>query len=44
MAAFVLGDSDYGYGALIGGPAGLLGAFAAIYFLRRRRSVNGKPD
>lgn len=44
VVGFVLFGSDYGCGALIGGPAGLLGAFVAIHFHRRRGSANGKPD
>lgn len=42
--AFILGGSDYGYGAVVGGPAGLLGASVAAYALRHRGSVNGRTD
>jgi hypothetical protein len=41
---FVLGSSGAGFGALIGGPAGALGSYLAIRFLRRRGVGNRQKD
>ena len=44
VLAFALGGSGAGSGALTGGPAGALGAYVAIRFLRRRGSMNRESD
>lgn len=36
VLAFVLGGSNGGFGALIGGAAGTLGAYLTVRFMRRR--------
>ncbi|MCF6745614.1 hypothetical protein E9529_15300 [Blastococcus sp. KM273128] len=43
VLGFTLWNSGAGFGALVGGAAGMLGAYLAITFMHRRRTTSRRP-